>query len=404
MAGRKRTDNKGRVLRNGEQQRKQDGRYLYRYQDATGKTKTVYALTLQDLRKKEKEIERDVQDGIDTARGQMTLNQLFSVYMDTRADLRESTRSNYLRIWTYNVKDSIIGNMKVSNLKQMHIKQLYAELAKRGLAKNTIKLIHNLISPCMQMAVDSDIIRKNPAAGCKIEGGVKEKQSLTVEQQERLFQFVKNSNTYNVYLPFLTVAIGTGCRIGELTGLIWSDIDLKENMIHIRRQLQYLKIGNCTEFHIAPLKTDAGQRDIPMTKEVRTALTEQKKLLLMMGRSCKVEIDGCNNFVFITKTGAPYATNAVNSFLRNIVTTYNRDEKAAAEKRGQKSEPLPHISAHILRHTACTRMAEAGIDPKVLQAIMGHSNISVTMDVYNHTDAARLKNEMQKADGIIKYG
>ncbi len=148
MAGRKRTDNKGRVLHNGEQQRKQDDRYLYRYQDAAGKTKTVYALTLQELRKKEKEIERDVQDGIDTAREQMTLNQLFSVYMDTRADLRESTRSNYLRIWTYNVKDSIIGNMKLSNLKQMHIKQFYAELAKRGLAKNTIKLIHNLISPC----------------------------------------------------------------------------------------------------------------------------------------------------------------------------------------------------------------------------------------------------------------
>lgn len=174
-------------------------------------------------------------------------------------------------------------------------------------------------------------------------------------------------------------------------------------MIPIRRQLQYLKIGTCTEFHIAPLKTDAGQRDIPITKEIRTALTEQKKLLLMMGRSCKVEIDGCNNFVFVTKTGAPYATNAVNSFLRNIVTTYNRDEKAAAESKGKKPELLPHILAHILRHTACTRMAEAGIDPKVLQAIMGHSNISVTMDVYNHTDAAKLKNEMQKAAEILTY-
>lgn len=114
---------------------------------------------------------------------------------------------------------------------------------------------------------------------------------------------------------------------------------------------------------------------IPITKEIRTALIEQKKLLLMMGRSCKVEIDGCNNFVFVTKTGAPYATNAVNSFLRNIVTTYNRDEKAAAELKGKKPELLPHISAHILRHTACTRMAEA----------------------------AKLKNEMQKAAEILTY-
>lgn len=83
--------------------------------------------------------------------------------------------------------------------------------------------------------------------------------------------------------------------------------------------------------------------------------------------------------------------------------TIEQSGKLPAEKNG-KAEPLPHISAHILRHTACTRLAESGIDPKTLQYIMGHSSIAVTMDIYNHVDTVRVKNEMEKAEDVIKYG
>ena len=94
MAAKKRTDNRGRLLRNGELQRKEDNRYLYRYTDLSGKKRTVYALTLVELREKEKQIERDLYDGIDNLQSDMTLNQLFRMYMETKSELRESTRRN----------------------------------------------------------------------------------------------------------------------------------------------------------------------------------------------------------------------------------------------------------------------------------------------------------------------
>ena len=92
MVGKKRTDKKGRVLRTGEMQRSEDNRYMYRYTDLSGKKRTIYALTLAELREKERRIQRDLEDGIDCSRGDMTLNQLFQLYMETKSDLRTSTR------------------------------------------------------------------------------------------------------------------------------------------------------------------------------------------------------------------------------------------------------------------------------------------------------------------------
>ncbi len=167
MAGKKRADNKGRILCTGERQRPEDNRYLYRYFDSTGKRRIIYALTLSELREKEKQIQRDLQDGIDISRGDMTLNQLFQMYMDNKTDLRESTRCNYISVWNNGLKDSVLGNMKIAQIRQIHIRSFYSELVKKGLSANTVKLYHNLIYPALELAVDSDIIRKNPAKDAK---------------------------------------------------------------------------------------------------------------------------------------------------------------------------------------------------------------------------------------------
>lgn len=239
MAGKKRTDNKGRILRTGEMQRSEDNRYLYRYTDLQGKKRTVYALTLLELRKKEKEISRDLQDRIDTDKAEMTLNQLFQMYMETKSDLRDSTRCNYISVWNNNIKDSLLGNMEIGQIKQFHVRVFYTELMRRGLAANTIKLCHSLIFPALEMAVDSDIIRKNPAKDCKkgIFGTKKKRRALSITEQEEFLSFIKDSNIYKVYYPLIVFALCTGLRVGELTGLRWADVDLKENVIHIRQQL-----------------------------------------------------------------------------------------------------------------------------------------------------------------------
>ena len=387
-------------------QRSEDNRYLYRYVDLSGKKRTIYALTLVELREKEKQIERDLQDGIDISRGDMTLNQLFQVYMDAKTDLRESTRCNYISVWNNSLTDSVLGNMKISQIKQLHVRAFYSELAKKGLSANTIKLYHNLIFPALELAVDSDIIRKNPAKDAKkgIGGTKKERTAMTIAEQGKLLDFIKGSDRYRIYYPMMVFALSTALRVGELTGLRWSDVDLKENIIHIRQQLIYRNLGDGCRFHVQDLKTEAGRRDIPLTASARKSLIRQKELSLLLGTKQKKEIDGITDFVFLNSLGNPYATNAINFMLKNMVDAYNRAEREAAGREKREAEPLPHISAHILRHTACTRLAESGIDPKTLQYIMGHSSIAVTMDIYNHVDTVRVKNEMEKAEDVIKYG
>lgn len=178
-------------------------------------------------------------------------------------------------------------------------------------------------------------------------------------------------------------------------------IDSINNVIHIQHQLQYLKLDGKFKFYVSPLKTEAGKRDIPITPEIRKCLTDIKNVMMFTGRRSEVKVDGYTGFLFVTKNGTVYAVSAINFILNNIVEKYNKIEEKKASKEKRSPEYLPHISSHILRHTACTRMAEQGIDVKVLQYIMGHSDIGVTMNVYNHVDKTRVENEMQK---IIKIG
>lgn len=199
----------------------------------------------------------------------------------------------------------------------------------------------------------------------------------------------------------LSLEFLTGLRVGELMGLTWKDIDYINNVIHIQHQLQYLNLDGKFKFYVSPLKTEAGKRDIPITPEIQKCLTDIKNMMMFTGRRSDVEVDGYTDFLFVTKNGTVYAVSAINFILKNIVKKYNKKEQEKASKEKRNPEYLPHISSHILRHTACTRMAEQGMDIKVLQYIMGHSDAGVTMNVYNHVDNIRVKNEMQK---IIKIG
>lgn len=406
MAGKKRTDNKGRILRTGEIQRSEDNRYLYRYVDLSGKKRTIYASTLVELREKEKQIKRDLQDGIDISRGEMTLNQLFQIYMDAKTDLRESTRRNYISVWNHGLKDSVLGNMKIAQIKQLHIRAFYSELAKRGLSASTIKLYHNMIYPALELAVDSDIIRKNPAKDAKkgISAPKKERTAMTIAEQGKLLDFIKSSNRYRIYYPMMVFALSTALRVGELTGLRWSDVDLKENIIHIRQQLIYRNLGDGCRFHVQDLKTEAGRRDIPLTTSARKSLVKQKELDLLLGKTQRQEIDGITDFVFLNSQGKPYAVSAINTILNNVVKAYNELDKMQAGYKHIEPQPLPHISAHILRHTACTRLAESGLEPKVLQYIMGHANISITLDVYTHLDFSQIQKKMEEVQENTMIG
>ncbi len=382
-----RKDNKGRNLHMGESQRN-DGIYMYRYTDIRScKRQTIYAGDLPELRLKEKQIAKDLDDNIltDSAVKNMVVNTLFQHYMTTK-EWADSTSSNYVKMWNNHVKDDL-GNMKVVQLLPSHIKAFYAKMSRAGYSYSTIKLIHTLLYPALEMAVDDDIIRKNPAKralSCNYGRPPAEKDILTLEQQKKLFSLIGESNVYNIYAPMFTVLLETGLRCGELIGLTWANVDMASRELAVDHQLIYKDWGDGFSFHISKPKTKAGVRTIPFTEKVYKAFAEQRKINFMLGRRSIKEIDGYSDFIFLAKTGRPLMPSAVNNVIYNIVDKYNKEEVVRAKKEHRKAELLPRISAHNLRHTACTNMAKQGMNVKVLQYIMGHAHSDVTMDVYNH--------------------
>lgn len=199
----------------------------------------------------------------------------------------------------------------------------------------------------------------------------------------------------------LQIMIGTACRIGEISGLTWEDVDMKKREIHINHQLVYEKVDGKATLYIDTPKSESGNRTIGMTSQVRNAFLEQKALCIRLGRRSVVEVDGYKDFIFLNNWNRPYTTTGFNAVLGRIVTHYNKEEQKKAEKEKRKPLLLPHISNHILRHTGCTRMAEAGMDIKVLQTIMGHSDPAITLKVYDHVDNERMKNEVLKVEYVV---
>lgn len=390
-----RKDSKGRKLYDGETERK-DGRYMYRYTDKrNGKRHCIYANELPELREKEESVALDIAGGIQTGSDakKLTVNALFERYLATR-QVSGTTKVSYLSAWNNRVKNSI-GKYKVVSVLNSDIRGFYAQMAADGYSHGMIQLVHNLLSPSFEMAVNDGIIRRNPAKGalCNYGRAKEESVALTVSQQKRLLEFARNSSYYNVYVPMLIIMLGTGLRCGELVGLTWDDVDMEKRKININHQLIYKNYGNGCMFHIHPPKTDSGTRIIPMSQKVYEAFQEQKKLNALLGRDENVKVENYSGFIFVTRNQRPFIPTSVNKVLYKMVNAHNRMENIKEE------EKLPSISAHTMRHTFCTRMSENGIDIKALQYLMGHANINITMQVYNHVnDITRIEREMSRVD------
>lgn len=381
-----RKDNKGRNLHVRESQRA-DGRYLYTYM-LNGKRKYIYDTDLHRLREKERQIEQDLHDGIRTHEAfKLTLNDLFKTYMATKDTLKKSTISNYMYMWEHYVQDEPVANKPISSIRKSDIKLLYVKLLKNGLSSSTLEGINNLVHPALQLAVDDDLLRKNPSSG--VYHSMKQdepppKAALSPEQTLKFLQFTKESDTYCHWLPILITLLGTGMRIGECTGLTWADVDFENNTISVNHSLGYRPIDGHAEFYITVPKTHKGLRTIPMIPAVSEQL-----LALYEKKDCTYAtpspaLNGHYDFVFRNRTGGLLCAHNVNRAITRILNEYNAAEQAQAQQEKRRPEPIPHFSAHNLRHTFCTRLCEKESNMAVIQKIMGHSDISTTMDVYNH--------------------
>lgn len=202
-----------------------------------------------------------------------------------------------------------------------------------------------------------------------------------------------------------TVFLGTGCRVGEIIGLRWEDCDFQEGIISINHNLVYCKSEEDKKFryYISTPKTKAGERIIPMLKEVRKALLEERLCQMQTGFNQTV-IDGYSGFIFQNRNGGMRKPVEINKVINRIIADYNAEETDRAKKERREPILLPHFSVHNLRHTFCTRFCENETNLKVIQEIMGHANISTTMDVYNEATKEQKKASFTNLEGKIMIG
>lgn len=406
-----RKDNRGRALRKGESQRT-DNTYVYTYTDPFKKRRFVYAKDLQTLREKQDKLKREQLDGLDSyLAGNATLNFVFDRYMSTKYDLRKTTKSNYLYMYNHFVRDGF-GERLIAELKYSDVKYFYLYLLnEKGLQANTVDTIHTILHPTFQLAVRDDIIRKNPSDGVMAE--IKKKagknkgirHALTIQQQRTFLNYIANEPVFSHWLPLFTVLLGTGCRIGEVIGLRWQDVDYENRIININHSVVYYAVAGAptkkSVFQVSLPKTEAGIRDVPMMDEVYEALQQEYEYQRENGFN-STTIDGMTGFIFCNRFGNVHNPQTVNRTIKRILENYNAEEVLNAKKERRQPIILPHFSCHHLRHTFCTRLCENESNLKVIQAVMGHANIETTMDIYAEATAEKKKEAIENLSKNIK--
>nr|DAU87973.1 MAG TPA: Integrase [Caudoviricetes sp.] len=379
----RRKDSKGRVLKKGESERK-DGRYQYRYNDAFGARKTVYANGLNELRDLEKRIEKDIGDGIDYSKGQMTVYELVERYLSLKQGVRYNTRIGY------NFVSNILGKepfsrLKVSNVKVSDAQKWIIKMYNDGKGYSTLSSICGVVKPAFQMACNEDVIRKNPfdfKITDVVPNNSKKREALTEDEQIEWLSFIKNDKTYCKYYDEFVVLLNTGMRVSEFCGLTSKDLDFNNRKINVDHQLVRERNG---KYYVEKTKTQAGCRFIPMTNEVFQSL----KRIIENRPKLKIEpfVDGYTGFILVDKNGNPKIALHIENEIRWSLKKY---------KKLFPNKPPIIVTPHVLRHTFCTNMINAGMDAKKLQYLMGHSDVSTTLNIYTHMGYEKASEQMLK--------
>lgn len=327
--------------------------------------------------------------------------------MSGKCELKQSTKANYLYLYKKYVSEGL-GKKKIASIKYSDIKRFYNSLIMdQELKTGTVQIIDNILHPTFTLAVRDGYIRTNPTGGVlseikKAHGYQQEKRhALTIEEQEAFIGFIAGSNIYRHWLPLFTFFLGTGCRVGEVIGIRWQDCDFESRTISINHNTIYKLHEDKSGMYITTPKTAAGCRTIPMLDEVRKALLQEKRRQMSEGFST-AEIDGYSGFVFTNRNGYIHNPSTIDSTIERIRRACNKEEAAKAAREHREPLEIRHFSVHNLRHTFCTRFCENETNIKVIQEIMGHSDISTTMNIYAEATESKKKESFANLEGKIK--
>lgn len=372
-------DLKGKELGKGLSQRK-DGRYSARFVKKNGKRIEKYFPKISLARKWLDDARFEDEHCSISASSQMTVNTWFQYWIENIETpiARYSTVKNHTNRYNKHISE-IIGNMILSDVKPMHCQNVLNIMMASDYAPSTIHQIRMTMHVMFEAALENDLIMKNPVKKSVTVKNKsvqkKEPRVLTIEEQKMFLDYAKGSRDYYQYVLMLQ----TGLRLGEVIGLQWQDVDFQNRVISVKRTMQYR--SDIGKFVSGPPKSSYGIRTIPLTQEAFDVLKEieekrkQSKLLRLEYK----------DYVFLNKKGVPTKN-----------TTYNGMLYFLAKKAG-----IERLSPHTFRHTFATRCIEAGMRPKTLQRILGHSTIHMTMNLYVHVLEDEKTKEMEKFEAYL---
>lgn len=400
MAGQRR-DKKHRVLRRGESVRA-NGKYQFKYH-VDGKPQFLYSWRLEptdplpigkkpclSLRELEKMVGYDLDNRLDPTGKNMTVRELVNKYVATKRGVKNTTRAGYKTAQNFLEKEPF-GGKKISSIKTSDAKLFLIKLQEvDGKSYSSIHTLRGVLRPAFQMAVDDDVLIKNPFDFQLVNVLVNDsvtREAITKEQMNKFLKFIKDDNVYWKYYDVVYILFHTGMRISEFCGLTLSDIDLENNIINIDHQL--LRDSNSKKY-IQSTKTNAGTRQLPIKDDVaecfRRIIADRPKV------EFEKMLDGYTGFLCIDDNGEPLVAMHWEHRFNHMVGRYNSIFKVQ----------MPNITPHVCRHTYCTNQAKAGMSPKTLQYLMGHSDIGVTLNTYTHLGLEDAAEEIKRMENLEK--
>ncbi len=396
-------DLKGKELGKGLGQRK-DGRYEARA-IIDGYKIALYNFNLSEL-KREFEREKDKAKRRNVVACQdVTVSEWFEAWFEQykKPMLKPTGVANYRRKFI-NTYGDLLGFVKLKELNQFMVQSTTADLIKKGYTSKYIRDALSVLKNMLEAAVGNGIINNNPALGIIVPTYAETKQERRVltKEEQKIFLSKIQSSFYRELYHFMLL---TGVRVGEMGALQWSDIDFENEFIHINHSLTCQYINGKKHIAITTPKTKNSFRKIPFFGETRQILLDQKEkqkqLKKQLGdRWRHSEELGEVDLVFTSSMGSPVTRYVLEHDMRQISQDINMTEMYNANREGRPMVAFEHVHPHALRHTFATRCFEKGMSGEVVQKIMGHANINMTMS-YTHVLEYTLKDEATKVGNFL---